>query len=96
MASIDVDMHPDPAQIGVRSFPDGGAGAFSTLDLKVGEGRVVIFVSNRAVLASLQAALTRIRADMDAAAPALDPMDDPHADDALDDALAAEPEAVAS
>lgn len=70
MASIDVGIHPDPSGIGARRFPGSGRtdGPFSTLDLKVREGRIAIFVSNRAVLNAIQVALDEIRADMDAAA----------------------------
>ena len=68
MASIDIGIHPDPSGIGSRRFPDNRGGAFSTLDLDAGETHVSIFVSRRADLDALQAALDAIRWDMDMAA----------------------------
>jgi hypothetical protein len=67
MASINVGIHPDPAGIRTRRIADSPRGAFSTLNLDVGESHVSIFVSKRDVLDALQAALDAIGADFDVA-----------------------------
>ena len=64
MASIDVNVHPDPKRIAVCHFQE--AGPFSTLDLATEQGRVAIFVNSRAVLDALEAALTEIALEMSA------------------------------
>ena len=66
MASIDVDVHPDPKQITTQHYPAKAAGAFSTLKIATDGGAIQIFVHSRALLAALTTALGEIRAAMDA------------------------------
>ena len=63
--AVRVAVHPDPADIATDIDPDG---AYRTIDIGVDWGRQVsIYVSNSSILDALQAALTAIRADFDAA-----------------------------
>ena len=67
MASIGFDIFPDPQEIRECCFPDnrprGGNGPFSILYLAPNAG---VYICDRYVLDALQAALDKIRADMDA------------------------------
>jgi len=64
MASIGIDIFPDPREIRTRHFSGGEPGGpFSILYLAPNAG---VYISDRPVLDALQAALDKIRADMDA------------------------------
>jgi len=64
MASVGIDIFPDPREIRTRHFSGGEPGGpFSILYVSPGVG---IYFSDRPVLDALQAALDKIRADMDA------------------------------
>jgi hypothetical protein len=64
MASIDIDIFPDPREIRTRHFSGGEPGGpFSILYVSPD---VSIYISDYVVLDALLAALDKIRADMDA------------------------------
>jgi hypothetical protein len=62
MASVGVDIFPDAQEIRTKRFPQG-TDPFSILYVSPD---VSIYISDRPVLDALQAALDKIRADMDA------------------------------